>query len=69
MGVRMIPVRSSNLSSVGYDNGTLYIHFHTGFTYWYANVPIEIYQTLMATPHKGEYFHSHIERKFEYGRC
>lgn len=47
----MIPVSSSNLSAVGYENGILYIRFHGGQLYRYYNVPEVVYRQLMSAPH------------------
>ena len=42
------PVRSSNIASVGYKNGTLEIAFVDGGVYQYFNVPEQVYQGLMS---------------------
>lgn len=64
--MRMIPVDSSNLASVGFDDGTLYISFNHGGTYSYSNVPYEVYKALLNAPSKGKYFHSHIRYTYPY---
>ena len=53
-----VPVSSSNLSSVGYDEstGTLEIAFHKSGIYQYYHVPASVYEELMAAPSKGRYF-------------
>ena len=67
--MQMIPVASSNLSSVGYENGILYISFHSGATYWYKDVPESVYRNLMNAPSKGKYFAAHIKTAYQYGKC
>lgn len=62
--MQMVPVSSSNLASVGYENGTLHIRFHSGGLYSYSNVPVAIYQGLMSASSKGRYFHSHIRGRY-----
>ena len=57
-------VYSSNLSSVGYENGVLEIHFHSGGIYQYDNVPLSVYEALLAAPSKGKYFHKHIKDNY-----
>ena len=57
-------VYSSNLSSVGYENGVLEIHFHSGGIYQYDNVPRSVYEALLAAPSKGKYFHKHIKDNY-----
>jgi hypothetical protein len=57
-----IPVASSNLESVGYENGTLEIRFHTGGIYQYLNVPEHLYQGLMMAASKGTYLDQYIKK-------
>lgn len=57
------PVRSSNIASVGYENGTLEIAFVDGGVYQYFNVPEHVYQSLMSAASKGRYFHDHIKQE------
>jgi lysyl-tRNA synthetase class 2 len=57
-----IPVASSNLESVGYENGILEIRFKHGGTYQYLNVPEYLYQGLMSAASKGTYFDQHIKK-------
>ena len=56
----MIPVASSDLASVGYENGVLYIRFKKGGLYEYTNVPLSVYSGLMSAASKGRYFQSFI---------
>lgn len=66
----MIPVSSSNLDAVGYDekSKTLYITFHKSGTYAYDNVPESVYKGLMAASSKGQYHKAYIKRSFPYRR-
>jgi hypothetical protein len=57
-----IPVISSNLESVGYENRILEIRFHSGGTYQYFDVPEHLYHGLMNAPSKGAYFDQHIKK-------
>lgn len=66
--MNMIPVNSSNLSSVGYENGTLYIAFNSGGVYSYSNVPLHVYQGLMSAASHGQYFHAYIKNNYPYRR-
>lgn len=67
--MRMIPVVSSNLVAVGYDEETmtLRIQFHNG-TYDYYNVPPEVYQGLMNAPSHGKYHAAYIKNVYPYRR-
>ena len=66
--MQMVPVESSNLSSVGYQGGTLWISFHSGSLYEYTGVPLSVYQGLMAADSHGKYFHAHIRNVYPYRR-
>jgi hypothetical protein len=56
------PVVSSNLESVGYENGILEIRFHGGGTYQYLGVPEHLYCGLMNAPSKGTYLDQYIKK-------
>jgi hypothetical protein len=64
-----LPVNSSVLRSVGYDdlNATLEIEFHNGSVYEYRAVPPNVHAGLMTAASKGQYFDARI-RKFYEGR-
>ena len=70
MTVEMIPVESSNILGVGYDDeeDTLYVTFHSGGVsggrYRYEGVRKEIYEAFMAAPSKGKFFHASIKGRF-----
>lgn len=63
----MIPrvsVKSSNVKSVGYQNGTLSVEFNSGGIYHYAGVPTEKYNELMAADSIGKFISLEIKGKF-----
>ena len=66
--MNMIPVDSSNLSSVGYENGTLYVAFNSGGLYSYSGVPASVYSGLLSASSKGRYFHANIKNVYPYQR-
>ena len=63
----MQKVRSEGIDSVGYNaqSRTLYIHFirDEKITH-YADVPMHIYEGIMGSAFKGEYFAEHIRDQF-----
>lgn len=61
-----VPVRSSNIRSVGYDSGTstLEVEFHSGGVYQYSGVPETVYQGFMRAASKGSYFHDHVRDRY-----
>lgn len=66
--MNMIPVDSSDLESVGYENGTLYVRFHSGGIYSYSGVPERVYYDLMNAASKGKYFSAYIKNSYPYQR-
>jgi hypothetical protein len=67
-GVRMLPVTSSQIKSVGYASNTLYIEFLKGAVYSYDKVPEDVYNVLLLAKSVGKYFASDIKGKFDYGK-
>ncbi len=61
---------SSSITSIGYDpnSETLEVEFRSGFVYQYYNVPLSIYEALMASPSKGQFLSSQIKDRFPYAR-
>ena len=63
-------VASSNVVSIGYDDGsqTLEVEFKDGAIYQYYNVPRSMYDELMAAPSKGQFLAYQIKNAFPYSR-
>jgi len=59
-------VVSSNLQSVGYDERsfTLEVQFRNGSVYELKGVPRHLYDLLIGSPSKGQFFNEHIKDKF-----
>jgi hypothetical protein len=51
--VELKPVQSSNIKSIAYENGTLYVKFKVGTVYSYSNVSKEEYTDLLSNPSIG----------------
>jgi hypothetical protein len=58
----------SNLRSVRYDAETLVleVEFHAGGLCEYHEVPLAVYQALMAAASRDEYFEKNIRRRFRH---
>jgi len=69
--MNMVPVDSSNLAAVGYDESAsiLYITFNNGWRYMYFDVPSEIYRGLLNASSKGKYHHAYIKNAYRCQRC
>ena len=63
-------VDSSSLQSVGYDEQyqTLEVEFRNGAVYQYYNCPKLMYDELMKSASKGQFFNSQIRNRFPYSR-
>lgn len=66
----MVPVSSSNVESVGYDeeNQILYVRFLSGSLYIYKNVNKPEYEALLSAPSIGSYLHRNIKNVYPYER-
>jgi len=67
--MNMVPVKSSNLVSVGYEpqSQTLRIQFKSGL-YDYHNVPKLIYDGLMSASSHGQYHAKYIKNSFIFNK-
>lgn len=63
-----IPVQSSNIASIGYDEdtNTLEIEFHNGGVYQYFDVPFQVYDGLIEAGSKGQYLAEFIKGYYRY---
>ena len=66
--MKRIPVKSSNLKSVGYDEKTtlLEVEFLDDSIYQYSRVPKAVYLELMNAQSKGSYFSKNISSNRSY---
>lgn len=62
MAVEMKPVKSSNISAIGFDaeNKALHVSFRNGTSYIYHDVDAEKHAALMKADSVGSHFHAHI---------
>ncbi len=69
-GITMIPVDSSMVDSVGYDEARrlLQVVFTSGRVYCYEDVPPEVFQDLLEAESKGQYMRAHIIDVYPYRR-
>lgn len=64
--MEMVPVSSSNIASIGFDENThiLAVQFTNGRTYRYAGVPNGEFQNLLNATSVGSYFAANIKNIF-----
>ena len=62
----VVDVVSSNIKSVAYDDGNLYVVYKSGAMYKYKDVKEEVYKELLSAESKGRYMNSNIKGKYLY---
>jgi len=60
----MKSVRSSNVGSVGFENGTMRVQFKGGGLYQYSGVPESLYGSFMSASSPGSFFRSHFSGRY-----
>ncbi|MBO0323184.1 KTSC domain-containing protein [Muricauda sp. CAU 1633] len=66
----MIPVVSSNIESIGYEEQSqqVFVKFLKGGVYVYKGVPESEYQNLLVAPSVGSYLHRNFKNVYPYER-
>lgn len=64
--MNMTPVESTTIRAVGYSPlaKVLRVAFHSGGTYDYADVPIDVHAELMLAKSAGSHFHAHVRHLY-----
>ena len=67
--INFIPVESSNILSVGYEEETssLYVKYPSG-TYKYDGVDKSVYESFLTSPSKGRFMNETIKGQYNYSR-
>jgi hypothetical protein len=63
-------VESAALAALSYDDvcGILQLNFRSGAVYRYHEVPLPVYEALLAATSKGNYFNREIRGKYSHSR-
>lgn len=61
----MMPVKSSNLQSLGYGSG-MFVRFHGGSMYRYPDVPKELYEQGLKAESVGKWFSTEIRGQYRH---
>jgi hypothetical protein len=64
--VEMVFVDSSNIESIGYEDGELHIQFTSGGYYVYHGVPRHVYDDLMNASSKGSFLNREIKNVYQF---
>ena len=62
------PVTSSNLRSVGYEDGILEVEFKSGTVFQYHNVPEHVHADMMSATSIGSFFAKNVKDSFTSSR-
>lgn len=66
--MEMLPVISSNVAEIGWEEESLYVRFKSGALYQYFDVPVEVYEAMVIAPSKGKFLHQEVKDTYEYER-
>jgi KTSC domain len=68
--MKMIPVTSSNIAAIGYDEDsqTLQVEFNNGSNYQYFDVPERVFNELRDAGSVGAYLASNIKGVYRFSR-
>ena len=61
----MIPVNSSAIAAIGYENDVLAVTFHNTGTYLHPGVPYSVFAGLMRAGSKGWYYNNYIRGRYK----
>lgn len=57
------PIESSNIRSIGVENGTIEVEFKHGGVYQYPDCDPETCQKFLESPSKGTFFAQHLKHR------
>ena len=60
----MVPVKSSNITSAGFENNVMRVEFGNGTMYDYKEVSAEVYNDFLQAKSQGKFFNVSIKGKF-----
>lgn len=64
--MKLISVSSTNVSSIGYEDGVIEVHFNNGYAYRYPNCTEELFNRFLTASSKGSFVHSVLKGRGEY---
>ena len=62
-GIQLTPVKSSNISKLGWNDGVLHVEFSNGGLFSYSGITSQMYDELLKAPSIGAHFGKHIRPK------
>lgn len=70
MAIERTPVKSSNVTSVGFDpeTGTMAVEYKDGSVYHYHNVEPDKHEALVSSKSVGGYIHANIKGNYKHSK-
>ena len=59
--MQLIPVNSSNVVAIGYENGNIEVQFHNGSVYRYPNCSESLFREFLSSSSKGSFVHQFLK--------
>lgn len=58
--MQLVPVVSSYVDAIGFEDGVLEVHFKKNVVCQYPNVPESLFKDFLAAPSKGQFVHQRL---------
>ena len=62
-GIQLTPVKSSNITELGWNDGVLHVRFKNGGLFSYSGITNQMYNELLGAESIGAHFSKHIRTK------
>jgi len=66
--MKLVPVSSSNVAAIGYEDGITEVQFKNGAVYQYLNTTQQLFDDFCTASSKGRFVHQRLKDKFPYQR-
>ena len=63
--MQLIPVSSSNVAAIGFENGDIEVQFHNGSVYRYPNCNESLFREFLNASSKGSFVHQFLKGRGE----
>lgn len=64
--LRMLPVESSAVKAVGYEDGSLFVEYKAGGVYEYEDVPTDVFMKLITADSVGSFIACCVKTYYNY---
>ena len=60
----VIPVSSSNVAAIGYQDHVIEVHFHNGYVYQYTGTTETLFHEFLTASSKGKFVHQRLKNQY-----